>query len=112
MGVVMTQLGVITKEFQETLDFAQQQAVNGINIGEVEKLAESFWLRRAKDGTVFTAIAQLLYVLARHNRANANALGPAAVSLYLLQELESRDGEVLDYVIEYFLMYVSRNSEY
>jgi len=112
ISVVISRLGVLTDEFQQALRFAQNQATNGINKEDVEKLAESFWLRRGKEGAAFTAIAQLLYALSRFDRSNGKVLGRSATTpLFLLQELESRDGEVLDYVIENFSTYVSRNAE-
>lgn len=106
VGNLLTHFSRATPELDEAVAFARRAAAEAISTEQIEQRATSLWLRRG-DGLHFTAVAQLLFALSRGDRAQRHMLaGASSTPILLLEELESRDGEVFDRVIQHFIRYV------
>jgi hypothetical protein len=100
--------GKLTVEFEDAIRLAQQQAVDGMDIDEVERRAGSFWVRRRAGDVSFTAVAQLLFALSRLDRSQGRWLeGAASTPLMLLEEIEPQPGHVFEHVIKRFSEFVA-----
>lgn len=111
VGDLLDGLGLATRELKEALVFAQRQVCEETDHEAVESRAWELWLRRSAEGASFTAVAQLLFALSRGDRADRRRLAAAcATPICLLESLETRNGEVLDRVIEHFSRHAAGGS--
>jgi hypothetical protein len=106
VGNLLTHFDRAMPELDEAVGFACRAATEAISTEQVEQRAMSLWLRRG-DGLHFTAVAQLLFALSRGDRAQRHMLaGASATPILLLEELEPRDGEFFNRVIQHFTRYI------
>lgn len=108
VAYLLNRLGKMSPQIEEVLARTRQQTADDPDRSAIERAAWDIWSRRSREGPAFTAIAQLLFVLARSDRVDLvpSFAAACATPICLLEQLEQEPGQVFDLTVEHFSSHV------
>jgi hypothetical protein len=100
-----------TMELKDAIRLVRRRGVEGVDSRSIEEVAWGLWVRRSTEDTSLTAVAQLLFAHSRGDRSERRGfLASCATPIDLLERMETRTGEVRDWVIASFLDYIGEGT--
>jgi hypothetical protein len=111
VGDLLHYFGRSTAAIEDAISSLRQHTAKGTGRDEIEQTAWHFWPHRSPNDPTFTAVAQLLFAFSRADQSPSNRKAwSCSTPIILLEDLESRQGEVFDRVLRHFSNYLDGHS--